>query len=111
MQAYNNMHDIMKLHKLFLLATVCCTLSACFKDEPANAECDIEKAWIHAENPQDMFYNLSDTLVNVLYTDNLITFDVKPQTDLTAIAPIFQVTPGQRSRRPAGRYKTSATAP
>lgn len=88
------MHDIMKLHKLFLLATVCCTLSACFKDEPANAECDIEKAWIHAENPQDMFYNLSDTLVNVLYTDNLITFDVKPQTDLTAIAPIFQVTPG-----------------
>lgn len=37
------MHDIMKLHKLFLLATVCYTLSACFKDEPANAECDIEK--------------------------------------------------------------------
>ena len=30
------------------LSTVCAlSLSSCFKDEPLNAECDIEQAYIH----------------------------------------------------------------
>ena len=27
------------------------TLTSCFKDEPLNAECDIEQAYIHVDNP------------------------------------------------------------
>lgn len=93
MQTNTNINEIMKFHKLFLLAALSCSLTSCFKDEPANAECDIEAAWIHTENPEDMFYNLSDTIVNVLYTDNLITFNVKSQTNLTELAPMFKITP------------------
>lgn len=88
------MHDIMKLHKLFLLATVCCTLSACFKDEPANAECDIEKAWIHFDNPAECVWNLNDTIINVSSTTTDIRFEVRAGTDLTALAPKFKTTAG-----------------
>lgn len=38
------------------------TLSSCFKEEPLNAECDIEQAYIHVDS---LFTNPSDTLVNV----------------------------------------------
>lgn len=44
------------------------TLSSCFKEEPLNAECDIEQAYIHADNKillNLLFTNPSDTLVNV----------------------------------------------
>ncbi len=69
-------------------------LTSCFKDEPLNAECDIEEAYLHVDNPSEMFYNLSDTLVKVLYTDNIISFVVKPQADLTALDPQFRITEG-----------------
>lgn len=79
-----------------MLALLACSLSSCFKDEPANAECDIEAAWIHVDNPEEIFYYLTDTIVNVLYTTNLIEFEVKPEIDLTALAPIFKITAGAK---------------
>ena len=84
----------MKFHHIVMVAALGCSLSSCFKEEPANAECDIEAAWIHTDNPLDMFYNVTDTLQRVLYTDNLITFDVKPGVDITSLAPMFKITPG-----------------
>lgn len=111
MQAYNNMHDIMKLHKLFLLATVCCTLSACFKDEPANAECDIEKAWIHFDNPAECVWNLNDTIINVSSTTTDIRFEVRAGTDLTALAPEFKTTAGATITPKSGTVLDFSKAP
>lgn len=111
MQAYNNMHDIMKLHKLFLLATVCCTLSACFKDEPANAECDIEAAWIHFDNPAECVWNLNDTIINVSSTTTDIRFEVRAGTDLTALAPEFKTTAGATITPKSGTVLDFSKAP
>lgn len=70
------------------------TLTSCFKDEPLNAECDIEQAYIHVDNPLGMFFQQTDTLVNVLSTAEDINFVVRKATDLTSLAPIFNLTPG-----------------
>lgn len=59
-----------------------------------NAECDIEQAYIHVDNPLGMFYQQSDTLINVLSTAEDINFVVRKTTDLTALAPKFNLTPG-----------------
>ena len=78
------------------LAMVCAaaTLTSCFKDEPLNAECDIEQAYIHVDNPESMFFSANDTLVNVLTTERNIRFKVLPEADLTAVAPLFRTTEG-----------------
>lgn len=69
-------------------------LTSCFKDEPLNAECDIEQAYIHVDNPEDMFVNANDTLVKVLSSERNIRFKVRPEADLTAVTPQFVVTEG-----------------
>lgn len=70
------------------------TLSSCFKEEPLNAECDIEQAYIHAENPHEIFLHASDTLVNVLPSEMEIHFKVKLGIDRTALSPFFKITQG-----------------
>ena len=70
------------------------TLTSCFKDEPLNAECDIEQAYIHLDDPLEMFFQKSDTLINVLSTAEDINFVVRKSTDLTSLAPQFRLTPG-----------------
>ena len=86
----------------FVLAlSLCAVLSACFKDEPANAECDIEQAYIHTDAPEEMFYNVTDTLINVSSTTDLISFTVRRGVDLTALAPMFVITAGA-TIEPAG---------
>ena len=71
------------------------SLTSCFKDEPLNAECDIEQAFI-ATNGQweNCFLNATDTLKNVMSTDQEISFLVKRGTDLSHFAPKFNLTPG-----------------
>ena len=69
-------------------------LSSCFKDEPLNAECDIEQATVHVANPEQMFFQVTDTLKQVLYTDTVINFNVRSHADLTALAPRFKLTEG-----------------
>ena len=72
------------------------TLSSCFKEEPLNAECDIEQAYIHADNNllNLLFTNPSDTLVNVQSDQTNIEFTMRPFATLTKQAPIFRLTPG-----------------
>ena len=70
------------------------TLTSCFKDEAPNAECDITQAWLHADDPSEMFYQASDSLVNVLTDKTDIRFSVKRKADITALAPRFTTTPG-----------------
>ena len=84
----------MRHHQLIVSAIFALALSSCFKDEAPNAECDIIEASLHVDNPTDIFYNPTDTLVRVLYTDNNISFSVRRKADLTALAPTFRITDG-----------------
>lgn len=83
-----------KSHILLALAAATMTLTSCFKEEPLNAECDIEKAYIHVDEPLDMFVKKTDTLATTDQTANVVTFSVRKGTDRTAVAPLFQITPG-----------------
>lgn len=85
----------MRYLKLCAAASLCClSLTSCFKDEPLNAECDIEQAYIHADNPETMFFNLTDTLVKVLSDEDDINFMVKKGVDRSNLAPFFRTTVG-----------------
>ena len=84
----------MKIYHLLLGAALCSSFSSCFKDEPLNAECDIEQAYVHLDNPTDVFFAPSDTLVNVLYTSSNIVFEIKDTADVSAMAPVFKITEG-----------------
>ena len=79
--------------RLLAAVAVCASVTACFKDEPLGAECDIERAWIHYDRPEECVWNLSDTIVNEVYSaESKITFRVKPGTDRTRLAPQFVTT-------------------
>lgn len=92
----------MKGLKIVLGALCCTALCSCFKDEPLNSECDVEQAYIHADNPTALFFNVNDTLVNVLTTERNIKFKVLPGADLTALTPHFRVTEGATVRAADG---------
>ena len=84
----------MKLYRLLLGIVACSSLTSCFKEEPLNAECDIEQAYVHTDTPADMFFSASDTLVNVLSDANEIVFEIKEGSDVSAMAPMFNLTDG-----------------
>lgn len=84
----------MKKNTTLVVVALCASLSSCFKDEPLNAECDIRQAYIHADNPEAVFYKPADSLVNVITADSKIRFSVRRDADLTRIAPIFTITEG-----------------
>lgn len=79
---------------LLIGAGLCSTLTSCFKDEPLNAECDIEQAYVHKDNPLETFFALTDTLVSVPSDVSDITFKVRYSADLTQMAPRFVTTEG-----------------
>lgn len=83
-----------KIFPLTVGAILCLSLSSCFKDEPLNAEADIEQAFLHSVDVETMFYSPVDTLVRVLSTESNIRFHVRPGTDRTSLAPIFRLTEG-----------------
>ena len=64
----------MRVPKLFYFVVLSTLLSSCFKDEPLNAECDIKTAWVHTDNPTNVFFNNTDTLINVLSDAEHIVF-------------------------------------
>ena len=86
------------------------TLSSCFKEEPLNAECDIEQAYIHADN-KILFTNPSDTLVNVQSDQTKIEFTMRPFAALTKQAPIFRLTPGATISPKSGSLQDFSKGP
>ena len=96
---------------LLALSLALC-LSSCFKDEPLNAECDIEQAYLRAgDHLGSWFLFDSDTLRNVQSDQTTIEFTMSGQADLSRLAPYFRISPAPRSRRPAAAYTTSPKAP
>lgn len=90
------------------------TLSSCFKEEPLNAECDIEQAYIHVDNKillKLLFTNPSDTLVNVQSDQTKIEFTMRPFAALTKQAPIFRLTPGATISPESGSLQDFSKGP
>lgn len=88
------------------------TLSSCFKEEPLNAECDIEQAYIHADNKfllNLLFTNPSDTLVNVQSDQTKIEFTMRPFA--APQAPIFRLTPGATISPESGSLQDFSKGP
>lgn len=84
----------MKSNKFFILLFSAFIMSSCFKDEAPNAECDITRAWVHTDDWSSLFFNEADTTRTVLYSDKKIYFYIKPDADVTALAPQFEITEG-----------------
>lgn len=77
-----------------LLGVMLMLLVSCFKEEPLNAEADIEQATLTVDDPEAFFYNATDATIDVLSDQTTITFEVRGTADLTALAPTFVVTEG-----------------
>lgn len=82
------------LNQVAALSLCCLSLTSCFKEEPLNNEADIEQAYIHVDNPTDLFFHASDTLVNVLSTENTVTFKIRLGSDCSSLSPYFKLTEG-----------------
>ena len=103
-----------KLITAIILSGCLTTLSSCFKEEPLNAECDIEQAYIHADNKillNLLFTNPSDTLVNVQSDQTNIEFTMRPLAALTKQAPIFRLTPGATISPESGSLQDFSKGP
>ena len=117
--AHDNYKELfMKKYSKLITATILSgcltTLSSCFKEEPLNAECDIEQAYIHADNKillNLLFTNPSDTLVNVQSDQTNIEFTMRPHAALTKQAPIFRLTPGATISPESGSLQDFSKGP
>jgi len=90
------------------------TLSSCFKEEPLNAECDIEQAYIHADNKillNLLFTNPSDTLVNVQSDKTNIEFTMTQFANLKKQAPMFRLTKGATIQPESGSVHDFSNGP
>lgn len=102
-------HVFMKKFHLWISAIVLSScgiiVSACSKDEPKNAECDIISAWVQGEDYAPLFFQASDMRIdNISSTTTRITFTVRSTNDMPSQIPVFftitdgaSITPGNGS--------------
>lgn len=100
-----------KLRLILGLGITVAMFSSCIKDEPLNAEADIEQVSVHVDNPLETFFQLSDTMQNVSYADSTITFTVRSQADLTSLAPTFRITEGATISPASGTVRDFSQGP
>ena len=91
------------------------TLSSCFKEEPLNAECDIEQAYIHAESWLNLWFTYpSDTLKIIQSDQDKIEFTMKPSAPSASLkkqAPMFKLTPGATIQPESGSVHDFSKGP
>ena len=88
------------------------SLTSCFKDEPLNAECDIEQAYIHPGPLLKLWFaNAADTLVNVQSDQDKIEFTMRPFASLKKQAPMFRLTPGATIQPESGSVHDFSKGP
>ena len=88
----------MNFKNLFSFGVLALLLSAC-SEEPANMECDIERIWIHVDDPLSLFTpeHVEDTLkaeVKTKDVDRFITWNVKNGCAPSGYPVYFMTTPG-----------------
>ena len=95
-----------------LTAASTLSLTSCFKDEPLNAECDIEQAYIHPGPLLKLWFaNAADTLVNVQSDQDKIEFTMRPFASLKKQAPEFRLTPGATIQPESGSVHDFSKGP
>ena len=80
-----------------LLLSAAFSLNSCIKDELPNQECDIKSAYVHVDNPSELFYQLSDTIAPIdqsLSSANIVFRNIKPWYDVQMMAPVFTISEG-----------------
>lgn len=83
-------------HSILLLSSLagCTMLTSCFKDEPLNAECDIEQAYVQIDDPLTIFTQADLASKNVASNETNVIFTIKPDADVSNIPVSFKITPG-----------------
>lgn len=100
----------MRFSHVLLVCAFCAMLTSCFKEEPLNAECDIEYAYLHSDDPSVTFFQPSDSLVRVISNTSRIEFGLK-KADLTALAPQFVLTEGATISPESGSVQDFSQGP
>ncbi len=68
--------------------------TSCFGDEPEGCEADIETVTLHVAHPEDYFFQMTDSMQAIYSTDSIITIAVRGNADVSALAPVFTLSPG-----------------
>ena len=97
--------------RVTVLGVMLMLLVSCFKEEPLNAEADIEQATLIVDDPDAFFYNITDATIDVLSDQTTITFDVRGTADLTALAPTFVLTEGATIQPASGSVHDFSNGP
>lgn len=84
---------------ILLTGVMCAALASCMKDEPLNSECDIEQVILHTPNVDEVFFNLTDSVKHVLYSDDAVTFNVRRNAPVEGITLEFKITEGATIER------------
>ena len=84
---------------ILLTGVMCAALTSCMKDEPLNAECDIEQVILHTPNVDEVFFNPTDSVKQLLYTDDAVTFNVRRNAPVEGITLEFKITEGSTIER------------
>lgn len=84
------------IHAVVLVAATAMMMlnTSCFGDEPEHCEADIETAVLHVGQPDQFFFQPTDSMQVVLSTDSVITFAVRGDADVSALSPTFTLSPG-----------------
>lgn len=84
---------------VLLTGVLCVVLTSCMKDEPLNAECDIEQVILHTPNVDEVFFSPTDSVKHLLYTDDAVTFNVRRNAPVEGITLEFKITEGATIER------------
>ena len=111
------------LRTLPFCALALVAMHSCIGDEPANAECDIEKCWIHLDQPETVFYHDYDTLAGepitvdrpdqkiVPTSVDSIVFNTRWNASVSQPVPLYiEVTPGAKLFRMEGGSEVPFTS-
>ena len=91
MKLKSNRYSPLVLTMVLLLSLM---LTSCFGEEPEYCEADIETATLHVDDPSQFFFQATDSTQTVFSTDSVITFAVRGDADVSALAPVFTLSPG-----------------
>ncbi len=94
-----------------LLAALTIATTSCFKDEPLNAECDIEHISLQVDNPEQFFFQTTDAQRRLLSTDSVVSIAVRSHADVTALAPVFSLTEGATIEPASGSVQDFSHGP
>ena len=81
---------------ILLMLSMLVLVTSCFGDEPEYCEADIETITLHVDEPESFFFQLTDSLQQVLSTDTAIIITVRSDADVSALAPELTLTPGAK---------------